>query len=268
MADTPSTEAATAHRATEIILQIEDLTKAFGALTAVAAVDLTLKRGEFRSIIGPNGAGKTTLFDLISGGLSPTAGAIYFNGDAVTGLSAFERVKCGIARSFQITTVFHGLTVYENLRLAVQAMAIDEMTHRELLLADTRNIGAVNATTQTVLHRLGLAQMAETPAGALSYGDRRRLEIGLVLATDPAVVLLDEPTAGIGGEEAQTMMTLLNDILADRTVLLIEHDIDLVMSVSDKVTVLHQGQELTTGTPEQVAGDETVQQAYLGEEYR
>jgi branched-chain amino acid transport system ATP-binding protein len=246
------------------VLRTERLTKKFGELTAVEDVALDIERGEFRSVIGPNGAGKTTLFNLVSGALSPTAGEIYFAGENVTGLDPYKRVRRGLARSFQLTTVFNGLTVKENVRLAVQSIALDGMNSRELLLANKSRFDGLNDRTGDVLARIGLAEVADGRASDLAYGDRRRLEIGLVLATDPEVVLLDEPTAGMSGEETNAIIGLIEEVLAEKTLVLVEHDVGLVMDISEHITVLHQGRVLASGTPAEISADEDVQEAYLG----
>ncbi|WP_266080213.1 ABC transporter ATP-binding protein [Haladaptatus caseinilyticus] len=246
------------------LLETENLTRQFGELVATDSVNLDVEAGEFRSVIGPNGAGKTTLFNLISGALFPTSGTVRFAGDDVSNLPPHERVRCGIGRSFQITTVFGGRSVRENVRLSAQSVAETAITARERLFRPADSFPETNQRVEDVLSQIELGERADEQAAALSYGDRRRLEIGLVLATDPQVVLLDEPTAGMSGEETRATMELIDDVLADRTLLLIEHDIDLVMSVSDRITVLNRGQELATGTPEEVAENHEVQAAYLG----
>lgn len=247
------------------ILHTDGLTKTFGELIAVESVDIGIERGEFRSVIGPNGAGKTTLFDLVSGALSPTDGAIYFDGEEITDLDPHERVHRGLARSFQLTTVFNGLTVRENVRLAAQSVTLEGMRGHERLLADKNGFGEINSQTQDVLARIGLADLADEQASTLAYGDRRRLEIGLVLATAPEVVLLDEPTAGMSSEETNETITLIERVLSDKSLVLVEHDVELVMEISDRITVLHQGRMLAEGTPSDIAANDAVQEAYLGE---
>ncbi|MFC4360580.1 ABC transporter ATP-binding protein [Halobium salinum] len=246
------------------VLRTEGLTRRFGELVAVDDVDLAVDRGEFRSVIGPNGAGKTTLFNLISGALSPSEGRVVLDGEDVTALSPHERVRRGIGRSFQITNVFGGLSVEENVRIAARSTVETDLSAWERYLRSTDAFDEVNERAAATLERVGLADRAEERAGALSYGDRRRLELGLVLATDPQVVLLDEPTAGMSREVTQSTIDLIDEVLADRTLLLIEHDIDLVMRVSDRITVLDRGSELVTGTPDAVAADPEVRKAYLG----
>jgi len=247
----------------EVVLETKGLTRRFGELVAVDSLDLTVERGEFRSIIGPNGAGKTTLFNLISGALLPSEGAVVFDGEDVSHLRPHERVHRGIGRSFQITNVFGGLTVRENVRLAAQAV-LRERSPVENAFRHKDSFDDLNGRTDDVLSRIGLGERGHEQASTLAYGDRRRLEIGLVLATDPQLIMLDEPTAGMSAEETRGTMELIGDVLGDRTVLLIEHDIELVMNASDRITVLNRGEELATGPPEAVAENEQVQQAYLG----
>ncbi len=249
------------------LLVTRGLTKRFGELVAVDGVDLTVERGEFRSVIGPNGAGKTTLFNCITGALSPSEGTVTFDGRDVTDLPPHRRVHRGMGRSFQITNVFGGLTVRENVRLAAQAVVERDFSPVDRLYRDSGSFPDINDRTADVLDRIGLADRADERANTLAYGARRRLEIGLVLATDPKIVLLDEPTAGMSAEETAATMDLIDEVLADRSLLLIEHDIELVMDVSDRITVLQRGAVLTTGTPEAVASDDEVQTAYLGGEF-
>ncbi|GAB3419229.1 ABC transporter ATP-binding protein [Haloparvum alkalitolerans] len=249
---------------TDTALKIRDLTKKFGELTATSHVDLDIERGEFRSVIGPNGAGKTTLFNLISGALQPTSGRIEFDGEPIADLPPHERVRRGVSRSFQITNVFSGLTVHENVRLAVQSKRYADLGRTEALFRDTGSFDEMNDRTDEILRRIGLDDRSEELAGTLAYGDQRRLEIGLVLATDPQLVLLDEPTAGMSSEETRETLALVNEVLADQSIMLIEHDIDLIMDVSDRITVLTRGEVLATGTPTEIAENDAVQDAYLG----
>jgi branched-chain amino acid transport system ATP-binding protein len=249
---------------TDAVLATDGLTKRFGELTAVDAVDLAVERGEFRSVIGPNGAGKTTLFNCITGAMSPTSGTVRFDGEDITALPPHERVRRGLGRSFQITNVFGGLSVRENVRLAAQSVFAADISAREELLREKDSFDGINDRTADVLDRVGLADRAGELAETLAYGDQRRLEIGIVLATDPELVLLDEPTAGMSTEETAATIDLVTDVLADRTLLLIEHDIDLVMELSDRITVLARGQVLAEGDPGEIAADEDVREAYLG----
>jgi branched-chain amino acid transport system ATP-binding protein len=246
------------------LLQTAGLTKRFGEFTAVDHVDLMIERGEFRSIIGPNGAGKTTLFNLISGAMRPTEGTITLAGRDITALSPAERVAKNMARSFQLTTVFNGLSVHENVRLAAQSARFGTMSPVERLFADPDRFDAINDRTAAIIDDLGLREVATAQASDLSYGDRRRLEVALVLATDPEVVLLDEPTAGMSGDETAATIELIEEVLTDKTVVLVEHNVDLVMRVSDRITTLNDGAVVATGTPDEIAKNEQVREAYLG----
>ncbi|SDQ22301.1 ABC transporter ATP-binding protein [Natronobacterium texcoconense] len=248
----------------ETILRTDGLVKKFGQFVATDRVDLEVERGEFRSIIGPNGAGKTTLFNLVTGALPATEGNIYFDGEEITALSPPERVRRGIGRSFQISNIFGGLTVRENVRLAAQSIDRDEYNFLESLFKPTDRYDRMNDRTDKVLARVGLEDVADEQADALAYGDKRRLEIGVVLATDPDLVLFDEPTAGMSAEETQETIDLLEEVLVDQTLLLVEHDIELVMELSDRITVLNRGEILAEGTPDEIAANQDVQDAYLG----
>jgi len=249
---------------TEGVLETNGLTKRFNELTAVDDLSLTIERGEFRSVIGPNGAGKTTAFNLITGAMTPSDGSIRFKNEDITTLPPHERVTRGLGRSFQITNVFSGLSVHENVRVAAQSVNRDKINPGTALLRDRDEFDDINRQTEEVLDQIGLADRADEPAETLAYGDQRRLEIGLVLATDPDLVMLDEPTAGMSSEETQATMELISTVLANQSLMLIEHDIDLVMRVSDRITVLARGKELASGTPEEIAGNEDVRDAYLG----
>ena len=247
-----------------VVLETEALVKEFGNFAAIDDVDVTITRGEFRSIIGPNGAGKTTFFNLISGALDVTDGAVYFNGEDVTDLPPQERIRRGMGRSFQISNIFGGLTVRENVRLAVQAVHREEYNFWEALFRPTSRYDDINDRTDEILERIDLLEDEDVEADSLPYGDKRRLEIGVVLATDPELVLFDEPTAGMSPEETQNTIDLIEDVLADQTLILVEHDIELVMEISDSITVLNHGQVLAEGTPEEIANNQDVQDAYLG----
>jgi branched-chain amino acid transport system ATP-binding protein len=249
---------------TEAILKTEGLTKRFGELTAVDHVDLEVERGEFRSVIGPNGAGKTTTFNLITGALTPTEGRVEFDGQEVTNMAPHNRVRRGLGRSFQITNVFGGLTVRENVRLAAQSVYDDDISAGDAMFRDKDSFDDITEHTTEVLQQIGLYEREDEHAETLAYGDKRRLEIGLVLATDPQLVMLDEPTAGMSSEETQDTMNLIADVLSNQSLMLIEHDIDLVMRVSDTITVLTRGQVLASGTPDEIAQNEDVRDAYLG----
>lgn len=242
------------------LLDIRRLTKRFGSLTAVDNLSLDVQAGERRSVIGPNGAGKTTLFHIVSGRFRPDEGEILFRDTVISGLQPHKIARLGMARSFQITNIFGELTVLENVRLAIQAR--DTQTgsgpRRRSDIADT------TARAMDLLGRLGLSSHSEALAGTLSYGDQRRIEIGLTLAMEPSLVLLDEPTAGMSRGEAQEIVELLETIPRDVTIILIEHDIDIVFKLSDRITVMTAGQVLADGTPSQIERNERVQEAYFG----
>ncbi len=238
----------------------EHLTRAFGALKAVNDVTLEIPRGGVRTIIGPNGAGKTTFFNLLSGLLPPSAGRVWFGDRDVTNLDPYRRARLGIARSFQITNIFPKLTVYENVRLAVQAVHDGKAN----FFLPARRMGDLHDQTATILEDIGLVDAGQAFAENLSHGDQRRLEIGLVLARNPHVLLLDEPTAGMSPTETHATVELIQRISPGRTIMLVEHDIDVVMSISTTITVMTSGQILAIGTPEEIRANEAVQRAYLG----
>jgi branched-chain amino acid transport system ATP-binding protein len=247
-------------QASSYAFKTEHLTRAFSALKAVNDVTIEIPRGGVRTIIGPNGAGKTTFFNLLSGLLPPSAGRVWFGDRDITALDPYERARLGIARSFQITNIFPKLSVYENVRLAVQA--VHDGTASFFL--PMGKMGDLHAKTAEVLQDIGLAAIADTLAENLSHGDQRRLEIGLVLARDPQVLMLDEPLAGMSPTETHATVDLIQRIAPGRTILLVEHDIDVVMSISTTITVMQTGQILAVGTPLEIRANEAVQRAYLG----
>ena len=243
----------------QVLLRTDALTRSFGSLVAVDHVSVEVRRGELRSIIGPNGAGKTTFFRLVSGETRPSSGRIWFDGREITGLPQHTVVRLGVAKSYQITNVFPHLTVLENVRVAAQghARAFDFWSR-------AAGLDDVRARALRILESVGLSRKAALPAAALSHGEKRHLEIGIALASDPQLLLLDEPTAGMSPEETDETMVLIRDLAAGRTVLLVEHKMKVVMKVSDRITVLHQGQVLAEGSPEEIRRSERVQQTYLG----
>jgi len=243
----------------DIVLRTEALTRSFGSLMAVNGVSLAVRRGELRSIIGPNGAGKTTFFRLVSGEMAPSSGRVWFRGADITGLPQHRVSRLGIAKSYQITNIFPHLSVLENVRVAAQGHARSfNFWARAAALADCRE------QARAILGSVGLAGQAGRLAAHLSHGEKRHLEIGIALASDPALLLLDEPTAGMSPEETDETMGLIRELCAGRTVVLVEHKMKLVMGISDRITVLHQGQVLAEGSPEEIRGNEIVRQTYLG----
>jgi branched-chain amino acid transport system ATP-binding protein len=248
-----------------IILETKNLRKEFGALIAVDDVNLKVHANTLHSIIGPNGAGKTTLFNLLSNTFEPTAGKVYFQGRDITRLPSHRIIHLGIGRSFQITNLFPNLTVLENVRLAAQALGKDSF--RFLWLAS--RFKRYEQRALEVLNQVGLADRVLTPARALPHGDQRKLELAIILAPDPTLLLLDEPTAGMAAEQVPEMMNLINQIrtTGNKTIILVEHNMSVVMNISDRITVMHQGRILAEGTPSEIAANSEVQSAYLGRLY-
>jgi branched-chain amino acid transport system ATP-binding protein len=247
------------------ILETRDLRREFGALVAVDDVSVQIHTGTLHSIIGPNGAGKTTFFNLVSGTLRPTSGSVIYKGEDITGQPVHRSIHRGIGRSFQITNLFPNLTVLENVRLAAQAMGRDSF---RMLRSHAKFPGYIERATE-VLALVGLSDLAAVPARTLPHGDQRKLELGMILAPDPEVLMLDEPTAGMASEQVPELMDLIQRIqeAGNKTVVLVEHNMNVVMSVSDRITVMHQGAVLAEGLPGEIAADEAVQTAYLGQLY-
>jgi branched-chain amino acid transport system ATP-binding protein len=244
----------------EPLLSVEQLSRYFGALSAVNRVSLAVGREERRAIIGPNGAGKTTLFNLITGALAPTGGRIVFDGAVITGLPPHAVARRGVSRSFQRNNVFPELSVLENLRLAAAAREPGNYDLLGSVLRRPRPLGRARETAEAV----GLAPRLAVAAGRLSYGEQRQLEVGIALATGPALLLLDEPTAGMSPEETVRMTELLRRLPRAVTLLIIEHDMDVVFSLADQITVLHGGEVLAEGSPAAVRADPRVYEVYLG----
>jgi branched-chain amino acid transport system ATP-binding protein len=245
----------------EIALQTAALTKRFGGLTAVDKVDLRVERGTVHCVIGPNGAGKTTLINLLSGDLAPTSGRVQLDGGDITGLPPYRVSKRGIGRSYQKTNIFPEFTVFENAWLAAQSRLPSSMR----FFRPAARLKDVAARTARALDMAGLAGRAKVPAGALSHGEQRQLEIALILATEPKVLLLDEPMAGMSADESLRMVELLRRLRGDHTLILIEHDMDAVFAVADVITVMVNGAVLESGAPQVIRASRTVQEAYLGE---
>ena len=241
-------------------LELEGLTRYFGALSAVNGVSLRVARQERRAIIGPNGAGKTTLFNLITGHLAPSSGRVLFDGRDITGLAPHRIARHGIARSFQRTNLFPRLTVRENLRLAAAAGGRGSYS----LFGSVERRTAPLARAREVAEAVGLGERLGDEVARLSYGEQRQLEVGVALATRPQLLMLDEPTAGMSPEETQRMTRLLAALPREITMLIIEHDMDVVFSLADRLTVLHYGEVLVDGPPDAVRADARVYEVYLG----
>ena len=256
-----SGRADTAAARTGAILEARGLAKKFGSFTAVDGVDLSIQRHHIHSIIGPNGAGKTTLFNLLAGALQPSAGSIRFDGIDVTRRSDAQRVQAGMARSFQVTTLFKRLTVFENLRLAAQSVQ-PRRAFRFWELAGRYD--PPREAAASLIRRLGLQRYGDAQAGTLAHGQQRLLEVGMCLAARPRVLLLDEPTSGMGVNDLPLMRDLIHDVAREHTVVLIEHNMSIVLDISDRITVMARGAVLAQGTPAEIRGHEGVRRAYLG----
>ena len=244
------------------LLETKGLVKRFGGLIATDTVSIDVRPGEIHALIGPNGAGKTTLVSQLTGSLAPDAGTIHFAGRDVTRLPTHARVRLGLARSFQITSVLREFTALENVALAVQAHA----GHSFRFLADVRRDERLRGPARLGLKAVGLGARADMLAATLSHGEQRQLEIAMALAGDPKLLLLDEPMAGMGAEESQRMIGFLRGLKSERAMLLIEHDMDAVFQLADRITVLVYGRAIASGTPSEIRANAEVRQAYLGEE--
>ena len=242
------------------LLTTEKITKRFGALVAVDHVDLEVPEATLTAIIGPNGAGKTTLFNVITGLLPADGGRILLDGKEITTLPPFERVKLGMSRAFQVVSVFKELSVFENMAIAVQATT----SHGKELFTDVLSLDDVNNRCEEIMERMGLTRKKDSLAGHLSHGEMKILDIALALASSPKVVLLDEPTSGLSPVESRDMTHLIKELASKLTVILIEHDMDIVLNIAQSITVLQQGAVIARGTPEDIRRNERVQQAYLG----
>ncbi len=242
------------------IIETKRLSKNFGALRAVNEVDLKVYPGQIHSIIGPNGAGKTTLFNLLTGFLSPTSGRISFKGLEITHLPSFAISRLGIGRSFQITSIFPDLTVFENIWIAVQSRTKANYN----FIISLRGLRSLEEKAMQILQRIGLADKRAMPARNLSHGEKRILDIGIGLSINPALLLLDEPASGLTGEEISRVIELVKGVADVVTIVLIEHNIDVVLSISDRITVLHQGCVIAEDHPDEIKKDPKVQEAYLG----
>jgi branched-chain amino acid transport system ATP-binding protein len=242
------------------VLEIHNLCKSFGGLPVLTGVDLAVRAGERHVLIGPNGAGKTTLFAIVSGRLSPTQGKIRYNGLDVTGRSMRGMARAGLARSFQIINVFPNLTVQANVRTGVLARNRQEW----VFWRPVSTLRDVAAQTDEILEIHGLTGHATTLASELSYGNQRRLEIALAYALDPRLMLLDEPCAGLNADDTHETIALIARVSRDRSLLMVEHDMEVVFGLADRISVLHYGRIIATGAPDEIQRDPAVQEAYLG----
>lgn len=240
------------------LLETEGLTKKFDSVVAVDDVDAVFEEGVLYAIIGPNGAGKTTFFNLLTGTLKPTTGTIIFKNENITDLTPEEIAQRHIIRSYQTTTVFDGLSVLENVRVSVQA-------HHSIynFWTDTSNMPELITEAERALDRVGLLEKRDAMAANLSHGEQRTLELAIALGGDPDLLLLDEPSSGMSAEETTEIINLIQEIAEDVTIILVEHKMSVVMQVSDRIMVLHDGAVLADGTPDEVRNDETVRRVYL-----
>ncbi len=245
------------------ILEVRGLAKSFGALRASDGIDLDVREGETHAIIGPNGAGKTTLIGQLAGGILPDEGTVRFAGEDITALPAHARARRGLARSFQITSIYPEFSALRNVMLAVQARA----GHSFRFWKPAGGDEALRVPALAVLDEVGLGSRGEIQAASLAHGEQRALEIAMALATRPRLLLLDEPVAGMGAEETLRMIAFLSTLKGGKTVILVEHDMDAVFSLADRVSVLVYGRIIATGTPPEIRANPEVRRAYLGEEH-
>ena len=244
------------------ILQVRDIYKDFSGLQVLTGVTFAVETNQKHAIIGPNGAGKTTLFNIISGKYRPSSGSILFKENEVGGLSPYVLNHLGMCRSFQITNIFQNLTVFENVSAGVRSRA----GLRYHLFKTLDRQSKMIAKTEQIIEQVGLTEVKQRPAHELSYGQQRALEIGIALSSEPELLLLDEPTAGMTREETEEMVKLMRSVTENRTLMIIEHDMDVVFSLADTISVLHNGAILASGKPEAIRNDLRVKDAYLGEE--
>lgn len=246
----------------EVLLEVKGLVKRFGGLLATDHANLQVRRGELHALIGPNGAGKTTLIHQLSGALAPSSGQIHFAGVDITSMPIHHRVQRGLVRSYQITSIFQRLSVLDNLALAIQAHDGSSLRFWRPARAEQQRY----AQAGLVAERVGLATQLQREAGSLSHGEQRQLEVGLALALEPQCLLLDEPMAGMGPNESERMVQLLVSLRDETTMLLVEHDMDAVFRLADRISTLVSGQVIASGTPEEIRTNHEVQRAYLGDE--
>ena len=242
------------------ILEVENVSKRFGNFVALNNVSTRFEAGKLSAIIGPNGAGKSTFFNVVSGAFPPSAGTLKFQGRDITGTAQHEFARIGIAKSFQITTVFQHLTAHENVRVAAQ------MRHARYQMVKPRAAMAeVSERASALLERVGLADLQQRPASDLAHGQQRALEVAMALASEPVLLLMDEPTAGMSPEETKVMMDLIVQLAAERSVIIVEHKMKLVMGICERLLVLHHGEFLAEGTPDEIRANTEVRRVYLGQ---
>lgn len=251
----------------EVLLSAKNLTKRFGGLAAVNGVSVDLWRNHIHAVIGPNGAGKSTLTNLLSGDLPPSSGTVTLAGRDVTGWSPENISRQGLGRSYQKTNIFPPFTVWENVRLAAQSRDAQQPWNPLRWLGNATQSAAANARAERAIELAGLQARRHTVAGAASHGEQRQLEIAMTLATEPVVLLLDEPLAGMGVAEAQRMVELLLRLKKDHAMMLVEHDLDAIFTLADRITVMVNGMVIASGAPATIRTDRGVQAAYLGEEH-
>ena len=244
------------------ILELKGLSKDFEGLQVLLDIDLRIQEGERHAIIGPNGAGKSTLFNLITGKYHPSKGKIFLKGEDITGANPFKLNRMGMARSFQITNIFRTMTVFENVRNAI----LSKNKIRYNMFSRLSRMNGIDRQAEKVLNEIGLLERKGDIAGELSYGQQRALEIGLTIATDPELILLDEPTAGMSSEETREAVKLIERVTEGKTLIIVEHDMEVVFSIADRILVIYYGKVLASGLPGEIRNDQKVKDAYLGEE--
>jgi branched-chain amino acid transport system ATP-binding protein len=246
------------------ILELKNVFKDFEGLKVLFGINLAIREGERHAIIGPNGAGKSTIFNIITGKYLPSGGRIFFRGEDITGTPPFKLNRQGMARSFQITNIFRTMTVFQNVRNAI----LSKNKIRFNLFSRLDRMAKVKGQTEGILEQIGLLERKDEVAGLLSYGQQRALEIGLTIATEPELILLDEPTAGMSSEETRDAVKLIERVTEGKTLVIVEHDMEVVFRLADRVTVLYYGEVLDSGPPEEIRKNQKVKDAYLGEEER
>ncbi|MCW9032753.1 MAG: ABC transporter ATP-binding protein [Rhodospirillales bacterium] len=244
-------------------IHLVDLQKSFGQTAIIRGINLEIKKGERHAIIGPNGAGKSTLFHLISGKYEPTAGSVKLHGNEITGLPPYEIYRKGLSRSFQVTNIFHRMTVYENVRCGIMW----NMGYKYSFWNRVDTTEEINLKTEAVLEEIGMVERAMTPAGLLTYAEQRALEIGITIAGGADVIMLDEPTAGMSHSETEQAVALIRKISENKTLVMVEHDMGVVFGLADRISVLVYGEIIATDTPDRIKENEAVQEAYLGTEH-